>query len=1240
MNYGYEDTLENHLFDMMDGGWVRDLTQEGIEPNPGWTVNYDGQPACERKTTCMIKTHAHLEARESGKGKGEPFNPARQRITEKKKMHLKNCTKDVKTCDQPHYHPERPEQDKKYACDCFESFDNPQDLSEHMKICYFAPETESNVVGHDPNTVLTQKHEGMPRDGQKHEHKHRCFSCNAIYSDNHIGRTYEEHREYNVAHPKSLLCFVCRDTFADHQKRVITPTQTPAPPPQPVQPYENAVPHPLAPVPPVRMPLKQWATDLDVSFGHQDTRYDENPDEPSGTDLPESTIIIENTHNNQTPDAPTPPDSKPLCDPTSSESDSNLSPQQENKCEGALSRIMFFFTMLTPANFMIIPYTFWRFIRAGPAQEPICELTFEVEDDNPKLPSFYRWMYCSIQIVMPLTTIWLVFDLFIWPVLCFYSLKIMEANMGYFGLILGSVIFFSENLIAVIYCFLVARVHHYLNESFKTKRKHVVTKTNITLDADRPHNVSFGDTYAEMDIAVDSVYQIYSVELSTLGIELDFYSHKINEDNDLVSWGLFSNYIATHSGQGTPKDFRHKTEQHFMKSCYVQWNKDFMVKNSVVRNTLELTVDRHAWMNSEKTSTPLDKYNITLFGNTSFVPWWFKGAYNRTLVIVACIVLSVTFLMILKQMLAGLIVLCYFASDVWTKIIMNEKNFTPFPVGAYGARVYDEFHGRYDGLEFIPMKINDVNENKDLIIYQDIKIPDSRLIDRAPMGAFHPFFIPGIAMPKVDQKCPLTFWAGLLHRGAGKTPDPDPKVLLSKSKYAEEMMQALVPVAFEEDILSVEEALGQTSYSIAQKEQILDWEYNAHHLDDTIVNETTPFGKDEPYEVRGKHERTIQAGSKTMWAKGLFGSLSVYVKTLEHVFYDKITSNIKMISPDEQVAKIIALGAGSKTESDFSSYEASFSRPIQESAQFKAYDHYYGNIGNRDKILATCRRLLGGKTTMKNKFGRGNIRNLKCSGSPDTAFSNWFDNVVTFCHIFYTKHNVHWTVCLDWLLCEGDDNLTDDHGLKFSKKDFAAYGLTAKISDGFDLEDSGFCQRFVNTSTNNMVMDPIRYLGRSQYIPVKYINAKESKKLSMVKAKAMSTLAFCPNGPVVSEHAWAILQNTRNIGVSQKHLDKAARYGQTIKVNTNFSAPKITESDRLMVSERFGFSIKQQEQFTKILKSWAGGPLILPVAWFPEDWSEFYDDYATTSSESTNYQGWGLDNFHNYFTCLVGEYSA
>jgi hypothetical protein len=325
--------------------------------------------------------------------------------------------------------------------------------------------------------------------------------------------------------------------------------------------------------------------------------------------------------------------------------------------------------------------------------------------------------------------------------------------------------------------------------------------------------------------------------------------------------------------------------------------------------------------------------------------------------------------------------------------------------------------------------------------------------------------------------------------------------------------------------------------------------------------------------------------SEGTWKSGVFGSIGVYIRSIEQYLYN-FPSCIKHMKPAEQIKKIAELGPGSKTVSDYSSYEASFSREVQDSSQFNNYKHMTQLLSEGDDFFGHATWAYGTGHCITSKMFTAVVWNLKCSGDFDTSLSNYKDNSDDWLTVFSMVHGVHWSDAMDWILCEGDDNLSDDHGLEMKKEHFAKLGMTAKIETNLELETAGLCQKFINPQTLNLLGDPIRYLGKSVFIPACYAGSKQRKKLELARAKAMSTLATYPNAPVISEHAWKIYQSTQGISISKSAIERAKKYGQELSPKQVFSKPVISDEDRLLVSDQFDFTLEQQAQFLEFIAKW------------------------------------------------------
>jgi len=557
--------------------------------------------------------------------------------------------------------------------------------------------------------------------------------------------------------------------------------------------------------------------------------------------------------------------------------------------------------------------------------------------------------------------------------------------------------------------------------------------------------------------------------------------------------------------------------------------------------------------------------------------------------------------------------------------------------------VYGVFGYRVDDAVFRNVTMNDIGRSpwndKALKVEKVQAVPTA---DRRVMATFSPFAVSGVAMPVSDRGHAITTLAGLAHRGAGSTPKPNPKHMAVKRRIVDEICEAHFPPLNDSDLLPFEQLLSGLSYNQTRIDTIRQmhedrpgdfYQPEDRHKHGVSAHRPTGyFNKEEPY-GSFKFPRGIHAMGAELLKADVWGNMGRFIYAVQEVVYS-IPPQIKHLTPQGVAERLMALGPGSKTVSDYSSYEASFTRDVQESAQFRLYDHMASGLSQGSALMEHIRWALGKTHRAKNKFFTVTLKNLKCSGDFDTALSNWFDNVATWAAVLDIRHGIHWSDSINWFLCEGDDNITDDHGLEVNASDFANLGMKAKVESHLDPGEAGFCQKYV-TEAGTLVGDVILFLGKRNYLPTKYHNASRACKMSLARVTAMSILSALPNAPGISEWAWKVLELTDGVVVRASHLYEASiRYGQNVWKNyeaghrlrgaglaerliapVTFSKPQIMYEDRVAVSEVFGFSLEQQLDLTIALDRWVGGRLFLPLSWFPAAWVDFYDSYNTIDGQ-------------------------
>jgi hypothetical protein len=515
---------------------------------------------------------------------------------------------------------------------------------------------------------------------------------------------------------------------------------------------------------------------------------------------------------------------------------------------------------------LLIPYSIFRFFFhdkpyvVNKNRVIRCQAT-------PVTPPLYLAYFVAIQLILPIGLVWFSFDLFLWPGLCIAMADALSEGYGsIIGYSLGMGLFQAENVVTLLYGLMMAWIYKAIMRGFTVTRMYVISECDEQPDATfRPKKQSFAKIEHVMDIKNVEVYETYTYVLAPLALSFDFYVVKLKTKK--MCGTLFFDETAPSGGKRKGRELESYLQSQFEKAGYIDWNREYMSDNRIIQNTIEVIMAWEMEGQREEVDNPLSRYNLVLFGPSTHRPWWTVGHIHKLISAVALAALIGGFVYMAYQFIKFLFAIWVFVQAAATfggSCLGYLHNATKFPVaegaeiveqpkGVFGFRVYDNITGRYDQDtgDWVPMKTNLVGENKDLEIHLDSKNVDPRSIPRVMMGAFSPFFSPGFAMPKGDLKCWLTFWCGLIHRGAGKTPTPDQEVLDSKGAYADEILRALITPACEAEIMDTEEALQQTSYTEKRKNQIREWESAAQEFDDSKGKCTARLAKMSPRSAQG-----------------------------------------------------------------------------------------------------------------------------------------------------------------------------------------------------------------------------------------------------------------------------------------------------------------------------------------------------------------------------------------------------
>lgn len=311
----------------------------------------------------------------------------------------------------------------------------------------------------------------------------------------------------------------------------------------------------------------------------------------------------------------------------------------------------------------------------------------------------------------------------------------------------------------------------------------------------------------------------------------------------------------------------------------------------------------------------------------------------------------------------------------------------------------------------------------------------------------------------------------------------------------------------------------------------------------------------------------------------IFGPI---IKSIEKVLY-KLPFFIKHVPVNERpqyIEKMIA-GPGRVVATDYSSYEASFTPPFCLAIEYEIY--YFVANGFIAEII--CKSFYLFNTCIFREF-RIRILAKRMSGDVNTSLGNGVSNVVVIMFVVWVRGRF-------WLLAvivEGDDSLFRvPRHLDITTDDFAEFGLIVKIEESEDVNLASFCGNVYSRQDLKMLVEPGRVFRRFGYIDRKYKNARQSKKLGLLRAYAFSIYYMYHGCPMVASLAKYLLRVTRGVYANMKTIDMHRfAEGEVLPASEErmfalYPPDQVGEDSRRIVSQLYGYSLDAQRRVEKYL---------------------------------------------------------
>lgn len=483
--------------------------------------------------------------------------------------------------------------------------------------------------------------------------------------------------------------------------------------------------------------------------------------------------------------------------------------------------------------------------------------------------------------------------------------------------------------------------------------------------------------------------------------------------------------------------------------------------------------------------------------------------------------------------------------------------------------------------------------------------------DRNPMLASLGPIVFGACRPHPDTTDAANALSGVLKRIGTRPPEADPQWLIEFEAFVDECLVTEFEVLPEDTDVSFETWIEGTPYSETRKKELRAVWAAITDYEDKKHEEAKCFVKAETYDD-WKFARGIF--SRTDAYKCMVGP---YFKAIENSVY-KRKSFVKHIPVAERPNYIMEQLTPDELDqifaTDYSSFEALFLEKIMRICELKLYVYMTQKIFSRNFFW---RRLAAmPEVNMLNfKWFTVFLKARRLSGGMETSLGNGFSNEM-FTRFVVKKCGGHSMR----IVVEGDDGLFACRGANLTSDAFAKLGLNVKLVRHTDISEASFCGIVFDPIERKTLCDPRRPLSNFGWADGSYSRVRHSKRMRLLRCKALSLAHQYPGAPILWAMAEYGLRMTASYNVG-KLLDKdrsigwwdRIRYMDAVAHASKVAIERPGPRSRLLMERVYGVTIEQQLAIEEYFVSKTDiGPICCDAVnmILPESWKVFFDDYV------------------------------
>lgn len=482
-------------------------------------------------------------------------------------------------------------------------------------------------------------------------------------------------------------------------------------------------------------------------------------------------------------------------------------------------------------------------------------------------------------------------------------------------------------------------------------------------------------------------------------------------------------------------------------------------------------------------------------------------------------------------------------------------------------------------------------------------------------------YLQGACPPHPDTGDALSALAGVMKRIGSEPPQIDEKILEEFSVYVYLKVREWFPKLNRMTDVSFPTWLEGTQYNRARKHELQAVSDKLEELsdyDNLKHEDAKSFAKAEVYPEL-KYHRCIF--SKTDAFKVQVGP---YFKAIETEVYKHpaFVKHVPVKDRPAHICKVLDPKPGETIDAnDYSSFESLFREKLMRICEMQLYEHMTSELPEKQRFLDRCEAMMDWNSLVF-KWFTVFLRATRLSGGMETSLGNGVSNLL-FGHFLAERKG-----CTDIrMVVEGDDSLMVYNGPRLEATDFENLGLNCKLVHHEQIETASFCGIIFDPVDRKTITDPRKVLATFGWGDGKYARCKKSKKLRMLRCKALSLAYQYPGCPIVWALAEYGLRVTRGMNIGAI-LDRDASLGwwkrsmlqEAVSHQKDICVEAPGPGSRMLVEQLYGISVETQVRVEEYLLAKTDiGPIDCPpiLDLVHEDWRYYYNYYVRDAPVSS-----------------------